>query len=94
MPYLFLPVITYVKETGESAEFTSEVGDCGKESKYRVGQTVPVLYDTQGIVPAMIDTWFARWGTNFFMLFSGVLFFGAAALVYWLRVQAIREGKG
>jgi hypothetical protein len=91
--FSFLPIIVFTKDSGELVEFRSEVGDYGHETKYRIGQTIDVLYDPSGVLQPMIDSWFARWGTNFLIIVVGMVFWAGAALVYWLIGQVILHSK-
>jgi hypothetical protein len=91
--FSFLPIITFAKDSGELVEFRSEVGDYGFETKYRIGQTIDVLYDPAGIMPPMIESWFARWGTHLLIIIVGLIFWGGTALVYWLIGQLALHGK-
>jgi Protein of unknown function (DUF3592) len=85
--YSFIPTIAFTTATGDALEFRSEVGDLAARSSYQIGQKIDVLYDPTGILPPMIDTWFARWGMHILMVFSGFLFLGGAGLVYWILGQ-------
>ncbi len=91
--FSFIPIIRFTKDSGEVVEFRSEVGDYGYETKYRVGQTMDVIYDPGGILQPMIDSWFARWGSHFLIIVVGIIFWGGAALVYWLIGRFVLQGK-
>ncbi len=86
--YSFIPTIAFTTDTGDAIEFRSEVGDLAARSSYQVSQKIDVLYDPTGILPPMIDIWFARCGAHILMVFSGFLFLGGAGLVYWILRQA------
>ncbi len=87
--YSFIPTITFTTDAGDALEFRSEVGDLAARSSYQIGQKIDLLYDPTGILPPMIDIWFARWGAHILMVFSGFLFLGGAGLVYWILGQAV-----
>jgi hypothetical protein len=53
-----------------------------RSPKYRIGMTLPVLYDPDEVLPPTIDSWFALWGGHLACLLSGPIFFGGAAMVY------------
>lgn len=91
--FSFVPIIRFMKDSGEVVEFRSEVGDYGTETKYRVGQTVLVVYDPGGILQPMINSWLVRWGSHFLIIVVGILFWGGAALIYWLIGRFVLEGK-
>lgn len=82
--YLFFPVITFTPDGGGPVTFRSEVGDGGRsedESRYRVGDKLPVRYDPDGQFPPMLDTWSGVWLPPVMGLFAGLVFLGGAGLV-------------
>jgi hypothetical protein len=50
--------------------------------KYRIGMTLPVLYDPDEVLPPTIHSWAALLGGYLACLLSGAIFFGGAAMVY------------
>lgn len=87
--FSFIPIIAFVKASGEQIEFRSEAGEYAATTKYRIGQSIDVLYDPDGVMPPMIDEWFARWGVHIVMIFGGLLFLGGSSLVYWIQSQPV-----
>lgn len=81
--HMHFPVIRYNRETGETATFTSETGDAGRETRFRVGQRVFVRYDPEGEVGPLIDSWFGLWAQPLLLAAGGVMFICGAALIYF-----------
>jgi hypothetical protein len=42
----------------------------------------PALYDSDGIVPPTIESWFALWGSYLLFILSGPIFFIGSAMIY------------
>ncbi len=55
----YRPLIQFQTETGEQFRFASSLGS--NQPQYRIGQSVPVIYDTGNPVRAAIDSFFAVW---------------------------------
>jgi hypothetical protein len=74
----FFPVITFTPVGGDALTFTSETGDSGRTSRYRIGQTLSVRYDPTGEIPPMMDSWFDMWGPSVFGILAGLaMLFGS-----------------
>lgn len=54
--YRFFPVIEFERANGVKTRFKSSIGDTGAQTRYQVGQQLPVLYDPQDVLEPMIDT--------------------------------------
>src|SRR5262249_16057573 len=52
-----LPVVRFTTESGEVKQFASQIGSAADNSKYRVFDTLPVLYDPDHVLPPKIDSW-------------------------------------
>jgi hypothetical protein len=82
-PYIaYQPIVRFTTESGEVREFRSPAGKIGRSPMYRIGATLPVLYDPDEVLPPTIDSWFALWGGHLTCILVGPIFFGGAALVY------------
>ena len=75
----YYPVLRFTTESGKVKQFCSHIAG---STKYRIGATLPVLYDPDGIMPPTIDSWFALWGSYLLFILSGPIFFIGSALVY------------
>ena len=77
------PEIKFRPEPGSDKTFTSEIGAGARASRYAVGQKIAVLYDPDGEIPPMIDSWAGIWGPNLVRTIAGPLFIFGALLIYW-----------
>ena len=80
------PIIQYQTTTGETVTFKSELGDVtqmssGQPSKYYVEQILPIVYDPQGRLQPMIDSWWGIWGGLVSSLVGGVVFMLGSGLI-------------
>jgi hypothetical protein len=89
----YRPILRYTTETGEVKEFVSETGQIGRESPYREGTQLPVLYDPDGVLPPRINSWFALWGTQLILIAVGPVFIGCGALIYLVFGQRVLHGE-
>jgi hypothetical protein len=48
-----------------------------------VGQKIAVLYDPDGAIPPMIDSWAGLWGPHLVRTIAGPLFLFAALFLNW-----------
>jgi hypothetical protein len=80
--WMFFPVIRFTAPSGEQITFESESGDGGQTSQYSAGQRLPVLYDPEGKLPPMIDSWWSVWGGAFFLVLGGAVFIGGGLLIF------------
>lgn len=76
----FRPVIIFADRDGRLVEFRSALGDVGKVSRFRTGQTVPVAYDPAGELPPRIASWGALWGLPLAQAAGGLAFLAGAAM--------------
>ena len=63
--------------------FMSELGAGASLARYTVGQQIGVLYDPDGAIPPMIDSWAGIWLTHLIHTIVGPLFILAAIFLYW-----------
>ena len=77
------PEIKFRPASGGDKTFTSEIGAGARVARYSVGQKIAVLYDPDGEIPPMIDSWAGLWGPHLVRAIAGPLFIFGALLVYW-----------
>ena len=80
--YAFYPVLRFQTAFGEVREFQSETGQGADKSPYQIGSKMPVLYDPDNLMPAVIYSWGALWFNELVMMLGGILFCGASAVIY------------
>lgn len=80
---MHFPEIRFTKPDGESVTFTSEMGDSGPVSRYARGERIKIVYDPEGAVPPMIDSWAGMWLPNLMGVLAGFGFLAGAYLGYW-----------
>jgi hypothetical protein len=76
-----LPVVRFTTDSGEVKEFASQIGSAAGTAKYRVFDTLPVLYDPDGGLPPTIDSWMTLWGGHLLHVILSLFFLGGCALV-------------
>ena len=77
------PEIRFRPGSGVPQTFLSEIGAGARAERYAVGQKIAVLYDPDGEIPPMIDSWAGIWGPHLVRTIAGPLFVGAALFIYW-----------
>jgi hypothetical protein len=77
------PVIQFQTDAGETRSFRSSTGDVGRRSRYRPGQALRILYDPDGQIPPMINSWTGIWFPIVAQSIGGVGFMGGAALIWF-----------
>jgi hypothetical protein len=77
------PEIRFRPEHGGDWIFTSEIGAGARASRYAVGRKIAVLYDPEGEIPPMIDSWAGIWGPRLVHTIAGPIFVFGALLIYW-----------
>jgi len=77
------PEIRFRPEAGAESTFLSEIGAGARALRYAVGQKIAVLYDPDGGIPPMIDSWAGIWGPHLIRTIAGPLFIFGALLIYW-----------
>jgi hypothetical protein len=80
---VYTPVVRFNTAPGKVKTFRSALS-VGSPSKYKVGMTIPMLYDPDDVIPPRIDSWATIWGVHIVFLFGGLVGFGLAAFVYWV----------
>lgn len=91
---MHFPIIEFQRQNGQVVKFTSEVGDLGPETKYKVGQTIPVLYDTEGKIGPTIATWSGIWLPPLMGILSSLVFLIAVALIYMAFIKTSSPTAG
>jgi hypothetical protein len=86
------PVIHFLNDKGESVSFRSEIGDKGQTSSYYTGQVLPVLYDPEGEMPPMIDSWSGIWLIPISLTVAGVVFVGGSLIIWFAFGERIMGG--
>jgi hypothetical protein len=77
------PEIRFRPESGDHITFLSEIGAGARAQRYAVGQKIAVLYDPDGEIPPMIDSWAGIWGPNLLRTIFGPIFVLGAVGIYW-----------
>jgi hypothetical protein len=80
---VYTPVVHFKTAPGKVKTFRSPLS-VGSSSTYKVGTTLPVLYDPDDVIPPMIDSWATIWGVHIGFLFGGLFGFESAAFLYWM----------
>lgn len=86
------PEIRFRPERGGEMTFTSQIGAGARCSRYAVGQKIAVLYDPDGKIPPMIESWTGIWGPHLVRTIAGPIFICGAALIYWAFGDKILGG--
>ena len=77
------PEIRFRPERGGHTTFLSEIGAGARAKRYAVGQKIGVLYDPDGEIPPMIDSWAGIWGPHLLRVIFGPMFVFVALGIYW-----------
>jgi hypothetical protein len=77
------PEIRFRPGRGGEMTFLSEIGAGARAKRYAVGQKIGVLYDPDGEIPPMIDSWAGMWFPHLVRTIVGPLFIAAAAFIYF-----------
>jgi hypothetical protein len=89
---VYTPVVRFKTAPGKVKTFRSALS-IGSPSKYKVGMTIPVLYDPDDVIPPMIDSWATIWGVHIVFLFGGLFGFGLAAFVYGVLFPIVLRNR-
>ena len=89
---LHYPEVRYRPGGGGEQTFLSETGVGSRVSRYAVGQKITVLYDPDGEVGPMIESWSAMWSIPLVRAIAGPLFIAAALAIYWAFGERILAG--
>jgi hypothetical protein len=76
------PEIKFRPERGADQTFLSEIGAGARAARYAIGQTIAVLYDPNGKIPPMINSWAGVWGPHLVRTIVGPIFVFGALLIY------------
>jgi hypothetical protein len=79
----YFPEIKFRPERGAGQTFTSEIGAGARSARYAVGQKIAVLYDPDGEIPPMINSWAGIWVPHLIHAIAGPIFIFGALLIYW-----------
>jgi hypothetical protein len=77
------PEIRFRPARGSDITFLSEIGAGARAARYAIGQKIGVLYDPDGKIPPMINSWAGIWGPHLLHTIVGPLFVFGALLIYW-----------
>ena len=89
---LHYPEIRFRPERGGEETFLSESGVGSRVSSYAVGQKIAVLYDPDGAISPMIESWAGMWSVPLVRTIVGPLFIAGALLIYWAFGDRILQG--
>ncbi|MGE0574596.1 DUF3592 domain-containing protein [Reyranella sp.] len=76
------PEIRFRTGSGGDKTFISEIGAGARTARYAIGQKLTVLYDPDGELPPMIDSWAAIWMPNLIRTIAGPIFIFGALFIY------------
>ena len=79
----YFPVIAFRNRAGDLITFQSAHGDNGQNSQYEVDAEIDVFYDPAGEMEQIIASWMAMWGEPLLLAFSGLVFIGGSALIWY-----------
>jgi len=77
------PEIRFRDARGIEQTFLSEIGAGSTVRRYAIGQKIGVLYDPEGKVLPVINSWAGLWGPNLVRTIAGPLFIFGALLICW-----------
>lgn len=77
------PEIKFRPERGADQTFLSEIGAGARAARYAIGQKIAVLYDPDGKIPPMINSWAGIWAPHLVHTMVGPIFIFGALLIYW-----------
>jgi hypothetical protein len=90
----YFPILQFTTERGELRQFVSETGKIASESPYRRGDRLPVLYDPDGVLQPLRDSWYALWGAHLVLAaIAGPLFIGCGAFLCLAFGQRVLHGN-
>ena len=76
------PEIRFRTRPGADTTFLSEIGAGARAARYAIGQTIAVLYDPDGKIPPMINSWAGIWAAHLVRTIAGPIFVFGALLIY------------
>jgi hypothetical protein len=77
------PEIKFRPERGSEQTFISDIGTGERTARYAVGQTIDVLYDPDGELSPMINSWAGQWVSPLIQVIVGPMFIFAGLFVSW-----------
>lgn len=77
------PEIRFNPHEGGETKFLSEIGAGSRTERYAVGQKIGVLYDPEGKVPPMIDSWEGKWGPHLVRTIVGPMLICVGVFLHW-----------
>jgi len=89
--YVFHPVIQFETANGESVEFESNVGS--NPPAFQTGQSVNVLYNSEQVNQARIDSFWDLWLLAIITGLNGSVFFFIGMLLIYTAVFAQRRSN-
>jgi hypothetical protein len=78
----YFPRVEYLTPSGERHTFESPHGDHGPKRRYRVGQTVPVLFDPEGRIEPVIQDRLGIWFKPLNIGLAGLLSLGGSLIIW------------
>ena len=90
---VYTPVVRFKTAPGKVKTFRSALS-VGSPSKYKVGMTIPMLYDPDDVIPPRIDSWMTIWGYHIvFLVLGGLVGLGGAAFLYWMIFPLVLHNR-
>jgi hypothetical protein len=77
------PEIKVRPERGSEQTFISDIGTGERTARYAVGQKIDVLYDPDGELSPMINSWAGLWVSPLIQVIVGPMFIFAGLFVSW-----------
>lgn len=85
------PEIRFRSESEGAKTFISEIGAGALAERYAVGQKIAVLYDPDGEIRPMIDSWAGFWMPHLIHAIVGPMLILVALFLYWAFGERILE---
>jgi Protein of unknown function (DUF3592) len=86
--YIYYPVVKFEPKQGEVIEFESNSGS--NPPSYKIGQTVPVLYEQNNPQSAQINSFFDLWFLPIFLVMMGSIFGGIGFSFLFFKFAAYK----
>ncbi len=83
------PEIRFQPDRASETTFLSEIGAGASRARYAVGQKIGVLYDPEGKVTPMLDSWTGIWLMPLIQAVAGPIFVFVALFIYWAFADKI-----
>ena len=86
--YIYYPVVKFEPGQGEIIKFESNTGT--NPPSYKIGQTVPVLYESNNPNSAQINSSFDLWFLPIFLLVMGGIFGGVGFSILFFKFASYK----